>query len=504
MDLKHVLVSTSLFLLPCLVGANCGDESWTDPLYFDSSSVPISQVRMCLEEGMIANLKSPDSSNRYFLHDWADRSFNAAILPTLLDAGAELEVADEEGNTPLHIAVKDNLTSPTEIAGALIRHGANPNAQNDHGDTPLHFAATRTLEIIDIMNMLVQNGADPKIRNRNDVTAGAAVLEILTEWSWNVDVESAVRLLISLGTDPSIRTPTGNSLIIWAAEFAENPATIAVLLEAGADLNSKNGFGQTPLHVAAGSNPNQSVIRGLVAAGASLEARDEFGFTALHIAAGFSDIPSVLSVLIDEGAGIDVRDENGQTPLHAAAGSTDIPGVLSVLIDEGAGIDVRDENGRTPLHTAVMSRGRSSSFEMRLIEEGLREPIDHEFSDAENPVFLDVLIEAGANVEARDYDGNTPLHIAGAVSRNPAMVSTLVSAGSNLEARNLIGRTPLHQAARSGNVPAIIHELVGLGANLNARQSGGSTPLHLAVIFYGNVEDSESLSGPGRRIGSVG
>ena len=87
-------------------------------------------------------------------------------------------------------------------------------------------------------------------------------------------------------------------------------------------------------------------------------------------------------------------------------------------------------------------------------------------------------IEAGADLNAVDEDGATPLHHAARRTRDSTVIAVMVAAGANLNARDPAGRTPLHLAAASNRRTAVVSALAALGADLDARDSDGGTPLH--------------------------
>ncbi len=89
-------------------------------------------------------------------------------------------------------------------------------------------------------------------------------------------------------------------------------------------------------------------------------------------------------------------------------------------------------------------------------------------------------LKGGANVNARDKYGRTPLHWAAVHSKAPAVVTALVQAGAKINARNESGDTPLHNAA-SYKSPEVVRALLKTGANVNARDKHGFTPLHRAA-----------------------
>lgn len=148
------------------------------------------------------------------------------------------------------------------------------------------------------------------------------------------------------------------------------------------------------------------------------------------------------------------------TALHRAAGSGHRE-VVELLIEAGANPNARTNEGVTPLHW------------------GLGEGIE----------MVSLLVEAGAEVNAADDKGSTPLHWAASTGFNNEAVLVrevmlLINHGANINAKasNAADYTPLHAAAMQGRTQ-LVELLIDRGAEINARMSGEKrkTPLTLAI-----------------------
>ena len=99
-----------------------------------------------------------------------------------------------------------------------------------------------------------------------------------------------------------------------------------------------------------------------------------------------------------------------------------------------------------------------------------------------------VLIEAGANPNARIEYGSTPLHFAAVGNANSSVITALIEAGADPGARNEYGSTPLHGAALLNSEPSVITALIEAGADPAARDDDGKTPFDYA-------KENEALKG---------
>ena len=92
---------------------------------------------------------------------------------------------------------------------------------------------------------------------------------------------------------------------------------------------------------------------------------------------------------------------------------------------------------------------------------------------------VQAFLAQGADIEARDRDGDTALHMA-AIQAAPAVIAALIAGGADPNARSTTGQTPLFHAAEHGNLPAV-RALLTAGADVNARNEDGHTPVFYAI-----------------------
>jgi len=268
--LTHALYSGHMFLGGVLVmrGASMTPRgSIGNPLYFAALSGDVSLVRAMLERGASARAGANDGSHGGLtpLHGVAmapDRPFvedaRPQIVRMLLDAGAEVNAPDDDGNTPLHLA--ESLW----MVRLLLGHKADPNVRNHYESTPLHEA-------------------------KSAYVAGE---------------------LIRAGADVNARGNGGRSPL----HFAHTGQHVRLLIDKGARVDVIDNDGKTPLHAANQYGDHRAeVTRELLRAGAKVNVRDAWGRTALHHAAYYRDADAV-ALLLEHGADPSIQDNDGKTP----------------------------------------------------------------------------------------------------------------------------------------------------------------------------------------------
>lgn len=137
--------------------------------------------------------------------------------------------------------------------------------------------------------------------------------------------------------------------------------------------------------------------------------------------------------------------------LFAAARSGDLKAAKALINAQPTLVFSKDANdgGRTPLHLAVHN---------------------------DQKAVVELLLVSKADINAKDRDGNTPLHMA----NNINIVKLLLAKGANVNAKRALDQTPLHYSAIGGNKD-VVELLLAQGANVNAKCRDGWTPLRYAV-----------------------
>ncbi|QOD38034.1 ankyrin repeat domain-containing protein [Candidatus Wolbachia massiliensis] len=173
-------------------------------------------------------------NDQYTLLYIAAMNGSAKIAELLMNKGAD-NVADEYGWTPLHFAAKHGHT---EIVKALIGK-ADLKAADKDGCTPLHFAAENGHK--EVVEVLINNGADP-----NTVDEYGQTPLHLAAYNGHTEI---VKVLIEKNANLNLVDVDGCTPLHFAAKYG-HIKIVKVLIENKADLNVVNKSGMIPLHYA--------------------------------------------------------------------------------------------------------------------------------------------------------------------------------------------------------------------------------------------------------------
>jgi ankyrin repeat protein len=406
-----------------------------------------------------ANVNMP---NRYGVTPLlqASRTGDALMIAELLMSGADVRKSvHPEGETPLMAASRTGKVSAVEllikaesdpnaadsyqketalmwaseeghaeVVNALLAAGANPNAKAsvseltirknaDHptgGFTALMFAVRDGYE--DTVRALVKGGADLKATNGDGLTATSIAIEN--------DRFDLARTLLDLGADPN------DGALFFAVGMRD--ATTDMRAHDGSRLranlpNQLTALELVKLLLERGADPNKPFVGQIH--NTSLCCDPEQNSSSFFRAASASDV-EVLKLMLKHGAQVDWSPAE----VKKNAKEADPAG-------GGGGRGLNANVGKTPAMMAMVG-GRGAPFAAgpgfeRLIAPPFREPSNRDPGDA-----LKVLLDAGANPNAKTSDGATLLHQAVATRRTD-MIRNLAAAGAKFDAVNKDNLTPL-------------------------------------------------------------
>ncbi|ADY76817.1 PP272 [Orf virus] len=234
-------------------------------------------------------------------------------------------------------------------------------------------------------------------------------------------------------------------------------------LQFGADVNYRGAYLCTPLHayLQSGCEKHLDVVDALLDAGADINAKEICGLTPVHLYASYADVDvAFMRGLVERGAS--VCGESSVTGClysylytHSVDGGARLD-VVELLVQAGADVNVRGEARKTPLHV------HCAGFQ-----------VDSDI--------VKLLLRSGADPEALDEHGLTPADVlVKSVGANVATLRLFLDAGVSVAtSRDARGRTPLHHHADSFRASAgIVRELLAAGCDAAAADDLGNTPLH--------------------------
>jgi ankyrin repeat protein len=255
---------------------------------------------------------------------------------------------------------------------------------------------------------------------------------------------NVVVYLLDLGVPPNDASKSDRATALHRAARAGNLTLATLLLDRGADVNARGNIRETPLHCAVRAG-HRAMAELLIQRGATLDLQTEPGVGMAY--SGWEN------------------DQYGNTPLHLAA-YYGLPALVDLLVERGASVQSLNRNGLHPLFAAVM--GRQEECVARLLAAGspihvsavvpLRFPLrlgNHQTQVEVNPVqwaayeseheLLKRLLESGGSPYTRISPGTTLLHWA-ASRGDESMADLLLAAGAEVNALDAKGRTPLDRA----------------------------------------------------------
>lgn len=366
------------------------------------------------------NAIHPWRSNRTALM-LAAQSGKLEIVNALLDrSGVQFDRKDLDGNTPLSLAT---IAGQSDVVASLLeQEGIAVDSQNRIGSTALILAAT------------AKGG-------RKETEAKLFIAE----------------LLLMQGADSSIKDHEGGGTAILRAVDAGNEAMVKLLIEYNADIGIRDDLNRGLLHSAA-IDGHEAIVHLLLEEGLEANAQDKNGKTPLHDASRDGN-SKVAKLLLDSAADPSIKDMHWRTPWTVAwqYGNLNVMRVLEAkeIIEESA----KPTPSSYPQVTALPI--------WSLANLGFQNQVSHMITSKPNDIYF-----------CEPDMGNTALHCA-VNADNPIILTQLLQAGLSPDSLNDYYRAPLHLAAIAGHANLLII-LLNHHAKYDQKDRWLETPLKIA------------------------
>lgn len=421
------------------------------------------------------------------LHCAASQGMLSSVLALISEGRVSCDVRDRFGRTPLHWAAEQGHRN---VALALITAKACVDARSQRNLTPVMLAASRGHnEVVEMLLRFRAGGSDGPLNCHRD----------LHHWRSTGLHDAAasgrlrlVEALVDAGFDREEHDDAGLTPAEVCVRMSHSTAvaiTHNLLPSEGGDM-----VRDTANTMAQGAAMSSGRVKG----GSFLDWQDKVGDTPLHRAVEFHHA-TISKLLLREGADPNIRDHGGASPLHIAS-RTGREDIVADLLEAGANTELLTVENYSPLHVAV-AENRMNVVHLLLNARASTEHRDaiHDqtalSSSCRNCLapMVRVLVEAGADVESRSWDGLTPLHWACRFN-SAQSVEALLSAGADPCAIDQVARDAVAASSSSSgtivSMPIAI-DVIGLGYPPDPTEDSAMVATRrLDVVTVGRIESA--------------
>ncbi|MCK5683641.1 ankyrin repeat domain-containing protein [bacterium] len=471
------------------------------------------------------------SRDGYYILNAAISCENTEIVRLLLESGADPNIIDQSGRTPLQRNFDGYVK---DYSSLLLENGADPDTLIS-GEPILLYAYKNNK--MDLVQKLVDNGVNPDVVD----SYGYSVLYRVIQMDSTEILDHFLQLrprMSSGGGDSSIlvdllyrmklKQGSGNSEIDYR-KMIEN------FIRNKTGINKQNYRGKTPLYIAM-EQDDLEMVKLLLDNGARTEIVDNEGKTVLYSAVVQNKI-DFIRIFIEKGADPNIIDNNGVPMLHAAIdnGNVEILELLKKnylnldiikdgnfkvtaihhallykdiviakwLIRNGADFNIADKNKLYPLDYAIQfnlnkvitflnrMKAKRSNRSIGIAPYSLQQTNKNDNAPTADSIVmksckkgnvrvLKRLIKDGADIEALGPDGKTLLHYA-VYSGSEDTIRLLLDSGLDIEIKSTNGETAFTEAVKKKKLN-LSEFLLQNGAYIDSIDRKGLTPLHYAVL----------------------
>ena len=410
-----------------------------------------------------------------------ENGFDAVVYALLENADSEVinYLLTIDGNTVdkrthdsriyLHWAA---YAGNTKIMETLLEKGSSLTAKGSHGNTPLTFAAVTGQMDTAVYDLFEKNGVNlAEDKNEN----GANALLLIAPYAKDYGI---IDYFTGKGLSLNSKDDDGNGLFQYAAQGGQ--LTVLKKLKAnGAPYKSIGNGGNAIIFASQGTHGHQNSLKTyqyLESLGIKASTLNANGRNPLHTIAYNSQDRAVFNHFIDKGIKVDHQDDDGNSPFMNAANSNTLK-VVKFLLPYVKNVNAQNKEGRSALTMAVnrnspeivdflLQNGADISIKDK-DENTLAYYLLNTYNIDKTEVFeakLKLLQNKGLSMTEIQHDKNTLYHLA-AEENDLNLIKRLESFEIDVNAKNSEGLTALHLAAMKAKDDQMMKYLISQGAN---------------------------------------
>jgi len=387
-------------------------------------------------EGNEVDKKTHDS--RIYLH-WASYAGDAELVKYLLGNGASVTALDSHRYTPLAFGANAGLINP-EIYKAFEAKGVNlVEEKNEHGANLLLLAAP-SLKSEDDLKFFLDNGLALESKDED----GNGIFDYASK-KGNIEF---LKLLVDKGVDYKSLNKNGGNAFMFASQggrgFSNGLPVYTYLKGLGLEPNIVETNGSTPLHRLASGNKDEAIFNLFLKAGADVNQADEKGNTPFLNAAERNEL-KIVQLLAKDVKDFNDANKDGKTALMLAAHGNKAD-VVGFLIEKGADINAKDAEGNTAAYFLADSYNKrnAKAFDAKLpllkakgllfnTVQGEGNTLYHVAAKKNDLQLLKKLADFDIDVNAKNDEGMTALHIAAMKAENDKLLKFLIAKGADVK-----------------------------------------------------------------------
>ena len=328
-----------------------------------------------LDAGAVSNInvQAKDSGYTALMVACASEDGSIEVMKSMLKNKANPDLISNAGRTALTIATLQNKPKAVEL---LLQENADPNIRDSNDCTALMLAAVRGYE--EIVDTLMKNKrVDPNIQRKDGMTAlifashegHAEIVNHLLQKKANPDLQNVdgetalmaacekgylqiINSMLKSQADPDIVNNVGRTAMM-VATIKNKPTVVELLLQENADPNVKDSNEYTALMLAIINGYEEIVDIQLKFDKTNPDIQDKQGLTAIMFACHKGHI-NIAKALLQKNANPDIQNTDGSTALMIACDACHYE-VAEVLLQHNADISIRNKQGLTALTVASIA-----------------------------------------------------------------------------------------------------------------------------------------------------